>query len=210
MSDVRADLPLSYYLEVVWRKRLLVAAFMAGGLILAAVAYVLVTPTYEASTLILASQTDLERDASAEKPRVEAVNSLSKILESEEVLRAAIEQVGLYQILKAPAGTDPGIVARLRNLLAPDAREGGGQENDVAACRTSLGRSTSTGPGRPVVARWNASAMVRGIAAGSWTRKLCLVIGSVMPVMSASWNASVPMKLRPTCPVIATIGTESL
>ena len=28
--------------------------------------------------------------------------------------------------------------------------------------------------------------------------------------MSASWNASVPMALTPTCPVIATIGTESM
>ncbi len=41
-------------------------------------------------------------------------------------------------------------------------------------------------------------------------RKLCLVIGNVMPRMSASWNASVPMEAEFTCPVIATIGTESM
>ena len=41
--------------------------------------------------------------------------------------------------------------------------------------------STSTGPGRPVDARWNASAIVCGISAASVTRKLCLVIGMVMP-----------------------------
>ena len=35
--------------------------------------------------------------------------------------------------------------------------------------------------------------MVRGISAGSVTRKLCLVIGIVMPRMSASWKASVPI-----------------
>jgi hypothetical protein len=37
-----------------------------------------------------------------------------------------------------------------------------------------------------------------------------LVIGSVMPVMSASWKASVPISGRPTWPVMATIGTESM
>ena len=42
------------------------------------------------------------------------------------------------------------------------------------------------------------------------TRKLCLVIGIVMPRISASWKASVPMKDEDTWPVIATIGTESI
>ena len=42
------------------------------------------------------------------------------------------------------------------------------------------------------------------------TRKLCLVIGIVMPEMSASWKASVPISARPTCPVIATTGIESM
>ena len=36
-----------------------------------------------------------------------------------------------------------------------------------------------------------------------------MVIGSVMPVMSISWNASLPMSAWGTFPVIATIGTES-
>ncbi len=31
----------------------------------------------------------------------------------------------------------------------------------------------------------------------------------VMPVMSISWKASVPMNLLPTCPVMQTIGVES-
>ena len=70
--------------------------------------------------------------------------------------------------------------------------------------------STSTGPGRPVQAMWNASAIRRGISSGSVTRKLCLVIGIVMPRMSASWKASVPIAAAPTWPVTATIGTESM
>ena len=64
--------------------------------------------------------------------------------------------------------------------------------------------------GRPVAARWKASASTRGISAASWTRKLCFVIGMVMPQMSASWKASVPMAPLGTWPVIATIGTESM
>ena len=36
-----------------------------------------------------------------------------------------------------------------------------------------------------------------------------MVIGSVMPLMSISWNASLPMSAAGTLPVIATIGTES-
>ena len=86
----------------------------------------------------------------------------------------------------------------------------GGQENVAGAWSTSLGMSTSTGPGRPVAARWNASASTRGISSAVCTRKLCFVMGSVMPWMSASWKASVPIDGRATWPVIATIGTESM
>lgn len=80
----------------------------------------------------------------------------------------------------------------------------------MVACSASLAMSTRTGPGRPVAAMWNASEITRGISDGSVTRKLCLVIGIVMPQMSASWKASVPIALEATCPVIATIGTESM
>ncbi len=60
------------------------------------------------------------------------------------------------------------------------------------------------------MATWKASAIAAGIRSTSVTSSLCLVIGSVMPVMSASWNASVPIRLVPTWPVMATIGTESM
>src|SRR5215472_8238706 len=41
-------------------------------------------------------------------------------------------------------------------------------------------------------------------------RKLCFVIGKVIPAMSASWKPSVPMRLLGTWPVMATTGTESM
>ncbi len=57
---------------------------------------------------------------------------------------------------------------------------------------------------------WKASRIVSTMSAGSFTRKLCFVTGIVMPVMSASWNASLPTTGVGTWPVIATIGTESI
>jgi hypothetical protein len=49
-----------------------------------------------------------------------------------------------------------------------------------------------------------------GDVVGLVTRKLCLVIGRVIPAMSASWKPSVPIRADGTCPVMATIGTESM
>ena len=45
-----------------------------------------------------------------------------------------------------------------------------GQENAVLACSASLEMSTSTGPGRPLAARWKASLMACGISSGSVMR----------------------------------------
>ena len=47
---------------------------------------------------------------------------------------------------------------------------------------------------------WNASAITRGMSSPSRTRKLCLVIGIVMPEMSASWKASVPISAAADLP----------
>ena len=42
------------------------------------------------------------------------------------------------------------------------------------------------------------------------TSALCLVMGRVMPVTSVSWKASVPRTFDGTCPVMNTVGTESI
>ena len=68
----------------------------------------------------------------------------------------------------------------------------------------------STGPGRPVVATWNASRTTRGMSCASLINQLCFVTGIVMPTVSASWNASVPITEYATWPVITTIGIESM
>jgi hypothetical protein len=74
----------------------------------------------------------------------------------------------------------------------------------------SLGMSTSTGPGRPVVAMWNASRMTEGMSSASVTSSLCLVTDRVMPTVSHSWKASVPMAAVRHLAGDATIGTESM
>src|SRR5437868_14843651 len=74
---------------------------------------------------------------------------------------------------------------------------------------TSFGISTTTGPGRPVDAIKKAFLMVEARSRTSFTRKLCLTIGRVMPTVSHSWKASWPMDWVGTFPVITTIGIES-
>ena len=44
----------------------------------------------------------------------------------------------------------------------------------------------------------------------SFTSQLCLVQGRVIPTVSASWKASLPIRKVGTCPVSTTIGIESI
>ena len=74
----------------------------------------------------------------------------------------------------------------------------------------SLGRSMSTGPGRPVVATWNAAATTRGMSSTFLISQLCLVMPMVTPVMSHSWKASVPMDGVATWPDTTMSGVESM
>ena len=57
---------------------------------------------------------------------------------------------------------------------------------------------------------WNASRTARGMSAAEVTSSLCLVTDRVMPIVSHSWKASVPMAPTGTWPVMTTIGIESM
>ena len=74
----------------------------------------------------------------------------------------------------------------------------------------SFGISINTGPGLPVVATLNASCITSERSLISFTNQLCFVHGRVIPVVSHSWNASVPIRCVGTWPEIQTIGTESM
>ncbi len=74
----------------------------------------------------------------------------------------------------------------------------------------SLGTSIRVGPGRPVVAMWKAWRTAIGISWADITSSLCLVVLRVMPTVSHSWKASVPIAFVATWPVMHTIGIESM
>ena len=57
---------------------------------------------------------------------------------------------------------------------------------------------------------WKAWRIAIGISSADMTNSLCLVHDRVMPTVSHSWNASLPIAAVGTWPVIATIGMESM
>src|SRR5277367_1597199 len=74
---------------------------------------------------------------------------------------------------------------------------------------TSLGKSTSTGPGRPLVAISKASLIRFGRSATVLTITFHFVQALEIPITSASWNASLPIAVVGTCPQKTTIGLPS-
>src|SRR3982074_266990 len=74
---------------------------------------------------------------------------------------------------------------------------------------TSFGMSTTTGPGRPVRAISNAVRMVASRRAGSVTRNMCFATEPMIEGTGASWNASVPIDARATCPQTTTSGAAA-
>ncbi len=59
-------------------------------------------------------------------------------------------------------------------------------------------------------ATWKAALRTCGSSCTSWTSHECLTIGSVIPVASVSWKASVPIRFVRTWPVMQTSGVESI
>jgi hypothetical protein len=57
---------------------------------------------------------------------------------------------------------------------------------------------------------WNAWRIAIGRSSAVMTNSLCFVTERVMPTVSHSWNASLPIAFVGTWPVIATIGIESM
>src|SRR5690349_7803724 len=68
------------------------------------------------------------------------------------------------------------------------------------AAVTSLGKSTRTGPGRPLVAISKASFILLGNSATFLTITFHLVQDLEIPMTSASWKASLPMAVVGTWP----------
>ncbi|MNT11042.1 hypothetical protein D3C71_1826710 [compost metagenome] len=57
---------------------------------------------------------------------------------------------------------------------------------------------------------WKAFFIVIARSRTSFTRKLCLTMGRVIPTVSHSWKASEPMAVVEVCPEITTMGMLSV
>ena len=62
--------------------------------------------------------------------------------------------------------------------------------NSISAVCTSIGRSISTGPGRPERITWKACWKTIGTSAGSRTHTAHLATGLAIDSMSIAWKSS--------------------
>ena len=72
-----------------------------------------------------------------------------------------------------------------------------------------MGRSISTGPGRPLRMTWNACWNTMGTSAGSRTQTDHLVTPLLIVSISTAWKSSLCIRARGAWPVTHRIGTES-
>ena len=103
----------------VWRHKILFVVVATIVCVPAITALLLVRPTYEGSTLLVSGQVNLAQGP--EQPRTSTVTpeALSRIAESEEVVSAAIQKVGLDKLAAGPAGHTESIFQRARHWLFP-------------------------------------------------------------------------------------------
>ena len=103
----------------VWRHKIvfvLIAVLVGAPALLG---LLLVRPTYEGTTLLVSGQASLAQGP--EQPRNPTVTpeALSRIAESEEVVSAAIQKVGLDKVAAGPPGHPESIFQRIRHTLFP-------------------------------------------------------------------------------------------
>ena len=72
-----------------------------------------------------------------------------------------------------------------------------------------MGRSISTGPGRPERIRWKACWKAPGTWPGSITVIAIFVSGLAMAAISTAWKSSLCSRATGACPVMHRIGIES-
>lgn len=103
-------------LTALWRHKLILLSSILVVFSLAVAAYLRTTPVYEASTSLLVGQDQTDVAAGALLP-TEVLNSQVRIADSDDVVRAAIERVGLDRIPEAERGALSGLGGKLRGML---------------------------------------------------------------------------------------------
>ena len=93
------DPSLTSIFAAVWRHWVTVSFAIILGALLSLAAYLLVTPSYEATTSLLIGQSASNTETpDPAKRSADFVNSQARIAESDEVVRAAIERVGMANL----------------------------------------------------------------------------------------------------------------
>jgi len=105
----------------VWRTKilfLLTSSIVFGLILLSTLA---IQPLYEGSTLLIGGQVNLEQLPNGTRRPAESSGSLSRIAESEEVVSAAIQKVGLQTLVQNLDPNTTSLFARLRGMVFPAA-----------------------------------------------------------------------------------------
>ena len=136
------------------RHWILVCFSLAAGIGLALAAYILITPVYEATTSLLIGQGGGD-DRGDKGYRSETVATLARVAESDEVIRAAIERLGLERLrLGSPEAQGRSLGGQIRSLLSFNEKVGEPEKIapiDVAVTQVSRLINVRTDPNSEVI-----------------------------------------------------------
>ena len=90
--------------RVVWREKRIFSIAFVASMTLVFVAYLLVSPKYEASSLLLVGQDSIGEPRAGIGTTVETSASMVRIIESEDVIREAVARVGLAKLVTPTGG----------------------------------------------------------------------------------------------------------
>lgn len=107
---------LRYISRLVLRRKLVLITIFTGSMLLVIAAYLLKIPVFEASATLLVGQPDINRSDDAPFRSAEWANSQARIADSQPVIRAAIEKVGIERFGSNEAFLS-GLGAKLREFF---------------------------------------------------------------------------------------------
>ncbi|MDE4912174.1 GNVR domain-containing protein [Methylobacterium sp. 092160098-2] len=103
-------------LRCMWKHKALMVLAVGAGIALFLSAYLLIAPVYEASTSLLVSQAS-ENISDGSRKQLELITSQARIAESEDVVRGAINRVGLDKFKGVGQSRLPGLGGWLRQIV---------------------------------------------------------------------------------------------
>lgn len=104
-------------LRVIWRQRVAFIVTSSTLFFVTFVAFLLMEPVYEGSTLLIVGQTNLHQPADGAQRGAEFNASLARIAQSDEVIRRAAEQVGIDRVIANPDSAPTSLLLTIRSRL---------------------------------------------------------------------------------------------